>query len=221
MYIVEAYPPALTAGALTVGSPLSLAFARDDAEGLRVATYLYEMAPEMLMIHQTENSIRPPIFYAIVFGSIDVLKYLLQLCPEAAATKSTVRKLLPLHRLLNRPYYHLSTPYKTNVAEKVRILLRYDPLTASALNSEGATPYSIAVSRGFPDAVKRLLLRADPSIDPAELHRLNYAERRMAMFLAFSAISSSATDSFAIRLRRLKTHAGTDMPLLRLVVSFL
>jgi ankyrin repeat protein len=105
--------------------------------------------------------------------------------------------------------------------EKLRVLLRYNPSAVSAVDVKGHTPYDIAKADGRPDTVKRLLLRAGPSIDPTELHRLNYAERRMAMFLAFSAISSSATDSFAIRLRRLKTHAGTYMPLLRLVVSFL
>jgi hypothetical protein len=171
------------------------------------------------MVNYQKNKCEMPTTFAAVFASVDMLKYLLQLCPEAAATQSKRQKQLPLHILLNNPAFPKSLT-KCDL-EKIRILLRYHPLAASAPSSKGDTPYSVAVSRGFPDTVKRLLLRADPSIDPAELHRLNYAERRMAMFLAFSAISSSATDSFAIRLRRLKTHAGTDMPLLRLVVSFL
>ena len=34
-----------------------------------------------------------------------------------------------------------------------------------------------------------MMLRAVPDLNPADLHRLNYAERRMAMFLAFTAVS--------------------------------
>jgi hypothetical protein len=68
--------------------------------------------------------------------------------------------------------------------------------------------------------VIRLLLLADPRDSPRLLYKLNYAERRMALFLAFSAVPGSAKDSFAIRLRRLKDH-DEGMPLLKHVISYL
>ena len=52
------------------------------------------------------------------------------------------------------------------------------------------TPYKLAVDKNLPPYYLRLLLRAAPDLNPAELHRLNYAERRMAMFLAFKAVTS-------------------------------
>ena len=52
------------------------------------------------------------------------------------------------------------------------------------------TPYQLAIDGNLPPYYLRLLLRAAPDLNPAELHRLNYAERRMAMFLAFKAVTS-------------------------------
>jgi predicted transcriptional regulator with HTH domain len=66
--------------------------------------------------------------------------------------------------------------------------------------------------------IPRLLLRADPTIDPAVLRRLNYKERRMAVFLAYSAVPQKVTGSFVAELRRLTNR---NQSLLRLMVSFL
>jgi ankyrin repeat protein len=89
------------------------------------------------------------------------------------------------------------------------------------------TPYDIAVRLELPDWVRRLLLRAAPSQDPAQLKRLNYAERRGALFLAFSAIvaepqdiSSSSSSSFVVRLRG-ALMSDAQMSLLRAVVSYI
>ncbi len=77
------------------------------------------------------------------------------------------------------------------------------------------TPCQIAVSNNLPDYYLRLLLRAAPTLDPAELHRLNYAGRRMAMFLAFKAISGTLQVPLLVRLR------GESKDLVQRVVSFL
>jgi hypothetical protein len=69
-----------------------------------------------------------------------------------------------------------------------------------------------------PERLIRLLLHADPTIDPTELHKLNYEERRMAIFLVFSAIPLNYLNSFVVQLRRVKNK---DLTLLRLIVSFL
>jgi hypothetical protein len=100
----------------------------------------------------------------------------------------------------------------------IRELLRGYPLAAGRGDSEGITPYQTAAMSGMPSLIRRLLLRADPTIDPAELRRLNYEERRMAMFLVYTAIPKDINDSFIVRLRRLKNK---DQSLLRLIVAFL
>jgi hypothetical protein len=51
---------------------------------------------------------------------------------------------------------------------------------------------------------------------------MNYAERRMAMFLIFSAISQDPPErSFVHRFRSLAMDYGSDMHLMKAVVSFL
>ena len=60
-----------------------------------------------------------------------------------------------------------------------------------------------------------MLLRATPDLDPAELHRLNWAERRMAMFLAFRAVTTDITPLLMARLR------FENKDLVKHIVSFL
>jgi hypothetical protein len=134
---------------------------------------------------------------------------------------------------MNRPG---SLPPNESALEKLRILLKRDPSVVDLVtpNYYRDSPYEMAErSRKVPDAILRLMLRAYPSTKPAKLRELNYAERRMAMFLAFSAVvsdssgsSSSSSDdqgdqqrAFVNGLRRLTTDV--DMPLLRHVVSYL
>ena len=77
------------------------------------------------------------------------------------------------------------------------------------------TPYQMDVDKNLPPYYLRLLLRAAPDLNPAELHRLNYAERRMAMFLAFRARTYATEPPFLARLRFAK------MDLVKHVISFL
>jgi hypothetical protein len=78
------------------------------------------------------------------------------------------------------------------------------------------TPYQLAVTYWKPDSVRRLLLRAAPALDPPALGRLNYAARRVAMFLAFRALP--ATVHGLPMLARLRAE---NKDLVRRVVSFL
>jgi hypothetical protein len=100
-----------------------------------------------------------------------------------------------------------------------RWLLRLYPEAAGIEGGVGAahkkTPYQLAVDDELPGYYIRLLLRAAPTLNPAELHRLNYAERRMAMFLAFKAMSGTLQAPLLARLR------GVDKDLVQRVVSFL
>jgi hypothetical protein len=77
------------------------------------------------------------------------------------------------------------------------------------------TPYQIAIDKKLPVYYHRLLLRAAPTHNPAELHRLNYEARRMALFLAFKATTGSMNAPLLVRLR------GESKDLVQRVVSFL
>ena len=83
-------------------------------------------------------------------------------------------------------------------------------------------PYQLAVDKNLPSYYLRLLLRAAPDLNPAELVRLNYEERRMALILAYMPTSDGKP---TLRhppslLTRLLEH-GDDKELLKHVVSFL
>ena len=75
----------------------------------------------------------------------------------------------------------------------------------------------MAVSRKLDPYFLRLLLRADISINPQELFRLNYQERRMALFISSGAAVFGSTEKITI-WRKLWLE-NKDM--LREVVSFL
>ena len=97
-------------------------------------------------------------------------------------------------------------------------LLRLYPEAAGIEGGVGddiKTPYQLAVDVELPDYYLRLLLRAAPTLNPAELHRLNYEERRGAMFLAFKATTATMKAPLLARLR------GESKDLVQRVVSFL
>ncbi len=100
----------------------------------------------------------------------------------------------------------------------LRWLLRLYPEAAGiegGMGAEKKTPYQLAVDRNLPEYYLRLLLRAAPTLDPVELHRLNFEQRRMAMFLAFRATAATMEAPLLARLR------GESKDLVYRVVSFL
>ena len=122
---------------------------------------------------------------------------------------------LPLHWLINYHADALTSPLP-ETADAFRLLLRLYPEAAGTEGGLGAnqkTPYQLAVDKDLPAYYRRLLLRAAPQLDPAELRRLTWAERRLAMFVAFAALAK--TPSLLVRLR------ATNKELLKHVVSFL
>jgi hypothetical protein len=86
------------------------------------------------------------------------------------------------------------------------------------------TPYQYAVKQGVPAYIRRLMLRACPEAGPNVLRRLNYDERRMAMFIGLSAVVDTKegddVSKFVISLQEL-VYFGEGMPLFKHVVSFL
>jgi hypothetical protein len=146
--------------------------------------------------------------------------------PIAHPTQATYAQngYLPLHLFIKNRFPDDDSDYRpmplvlSEVADMLRWLLRLYPEAAGVEGGVGAdnnkTPYQLAVDKNLPDYYLRLLLRAAPT-NPAELHRLNYAERRMAMFLAFKAMFPTIKAPLLARLR------GESRDLVQRVVSFL
>jgi hypothetical protein len=134
---------------------------------------------------------------------------------------SSLNGYLPLHRFVSRRSLLLRDGSQTTLsedAETFRWLLRLYPEAAGIEGGKRdfkCTPYQRVVSRKLPDYYRRLLLRAAPTLNPAELRRLNYKERRMAMFLAFKAVTATTEVPLLVRLR------GESKDLVQRVVSFL
>ena len=108
--------------------------------------------------------------------------------------------------------------YTSECTELLRSMLRWYPEAAGIVAGNGTSqksPYQLAVDSKFPPYYLRMLLRAAPDHNPTELHRLNFAERRMAMFLAFRAISKEVKPLFLARLR------FENKDLVKHIVSFL
>ena len=126
---------------------------------------------------------------------------------------------LPLHMLICYKNRTLTAEPLSAAADAFRLLLRLYPEAAGIEGGVGVhkkTPYQLAIEEDLPSYYRRLLLRAAPDLDPAELRRLNWAERRTAMFVAFAAVAKQVTaPPLLARLR------ATDKDLVKHVVSFL
>jgi ankyrin repeat protein len=106
---------------------------------------------------------------------------------------------LPLHTLIETQSQKISE--LSNEGNCFRLLLRLHPAAAGIEDDNSESPYDMAVSEGLSAYFLRLLLSADPTIDPERRHDLNFAARRQGMFLAFSALSSNIEPTIWIKLR--------------------
>lgn len=86
---------------------------------------------------------------------------------------------------------HRLTSHVSEKADYLRLLLKRYTEAAGIKDGGGKTPYDLAFENGCSSYIQRLLLRADPIINPTELNRLNYVQRKMVMFLAFRAVVKS------------------------------
>jgi hypothetical protein len=120
--------------------------------------------------------------------------------------------MLPLHFLSER---HSPIAEVSDEGDCFRLLLRLYPAAAGIKGDHSISPYDMAVSNDLSAYFLRLLLAADPTIDPVRRHDLNFAARRQGMFLAFRALSSNVESSIWSKMR-LK---GRD--LLQHVISYL
>jgi ankyrin repeat protein len=125
---------------------------------------------------------------------------------------SSETNMLPLHFLLQ---YQSPIAEVSHEGDCFRLLLSLYPAAAGIEDDHSRSPYDMAVSKNLNAYFIRLLLAADPTIDPVRRHDLNLAARRQGMFLAFRALSSNVEPTIWSKMR-LK---GRD--LLQHVISYL
>jgi ankyrin repeat protein len=233
--VLEAYPDAVSSNVVLFGTPLHCAMRRSDAVSSEIVRYLYDKYPAAIKTGTDGGWY--PLHYAASRSSYEVLKFIHTIYPEAISIATTDDyRNLPLHVLMTERNF---TSPLTGDADMLRYLLRHYPAAITipaGPKDKNKNVYELAVRCKLPAFVRRLLLRAAPELDPDELHRLNYAERRMALFLAHCAISnddhyisnrsSSSNDSgsnggggFILQLRALTRRNMGE--LFRLIVSFL
>ena len=210
----------------SAGSPNLLCLAVCDEESTTSVMeakvrFLCSRYPAMML--QRDNEGFTPLHAAIWHKNIPAVQILCETggqeqvrVPVAYPTDDNnwLNGWLPLHILIMRNSFRNSLLSKAT--DCFRMLLHSYP---EAAGIEGVfykkTPYQLAVDYDLPPYYLRLLLRAAPDLNPAELRQLNYDERRMAMFLAFRARTSNIDPPFLARLRFEK------MDLVKHVMSFL
>ena len=205
---------------------LHLAVRSDENTAAKVS-FLCSRYPEML--YQRNGEGKTPLHLALDYFYADIPTVQL-LCevggPELVRTPIVHPINNAYHRNGRLPLYYLmrstllcSSPSPlSETADLFRLMLRLYPEAAGIEAGNRAvkkTPYQLAVQNKLEPYFLRLLLRAAPNLNPAELHRLNYAERRMAMFLAFKAAASDPEPLLMARLR------FENKDLVKHVVSFL
>jgi hypothetical protein len=97
----------------------------------------------------------------------------------------------------------------------LRLFLRLYPASAGIEDGHSISPYDLAVSKNLSKYVLRILLAADPTIDPVRRGNLNFEARKEGMFLAFRALSTTMKPTVWSQIR------FKDVKLLERVMSYL
>ena len=169
------------------------------SEGLAAKAWLL-CAQYPAMMLQRDSDGQTPLFKALCIQSMEVTMVVCEAGGREVASAAVVNPTyadhdyngwLPLHDFIEFHADCLKMESQLSPrADVFHLLLRLYPEAAGVEAGFGQfknTPYGLAVNWGLPAYYCRLLLRAAPALDPAELRRLNWAERRMAMFVAFAA----------------------------------
>ena len=155
---------------------------------------------------------------------MEIVKLMYSAYPEAVSTISP-GGCLPIHALLYRRNDGNDFPYENGFAMNCfRFLLSKYPESVDITFEGGDTLYRYALRYGRhscftreADRLKRLVLRVQPSLYPNTFMQLNYAARRMALFVGCVAHTEDAVPTL---LRKISISASGDI-LFRLVLSFL
>jgi len=226
-FVLGEYPEAVTAVDSESRNLLHIAAGYGpDEHGAARARLLCVRYPAMML--QRNRDGRTPLVDSCLQGHAAIALLLCEAGGREAASTAIMHPTnvqdsrngwLPLHILIDLNATTLKTEPLSALADAFRLLLRLYPEAAGIKGGAGSdkkTPYRLAVDKGLPTYYRRLLLRAVPNLNLAELRRLHWAERRLAIFIAFAAVPKQATaPPLLARLR------ATDKQLVKHVVSFL
>jgi hypothetical protein len=226
-FLLNAYPESLTMvvgqGNSNAGSTLlhlAMENESDVTDGNAMVEYLCNLCPAL--IHMKCSQGCTPLHDALLLlGELNIGAVRVLCVTDATVVKdkctptdttSSLSQQLPLHLLIeyNSPILEVS-----NEGDCFRLFLQLYPASAGVKDGRSRIPYDLAVSTGLSVYFIRLLLNADPSIDPVRRRNLNYAARREGLFLAFRALCSSVEPTIWAKLR----HEKRD--LLKRVISYL
>jgi ankyrin repeat protein len=162
----------------------------DDAVIYAKVRYICDQCP--VLIHLKDKDGETALHSAIINDTRLNFKSIKTLCDIDATvvrgkiTPNDITEInsgkLPLHSLIE------CRSLMTRVSDEgdfFRLLLRFHPATAGIKDDHSRIPYDIAVANNLSTYFLRLLLSADPTIDPVQRHNLNFQVRRQGMFLAF------------------------------------
>jgi len=176
-----------------------------------IAAWISSRYPQM--IAQRDNSGQTPLLNALI-RRYDFAPLLIEAGGRDVATIADISPMTANYDHYGYLPLHYAVQYQSGKA--VEMLLQLYPEAVGIEAGRGeyrGTPYSIARRNNC--GHERQLLRAAPHVDPAALRDLNWAARRMAMFLAFRAVSRRAAPNMLARLR------FENKDLVKHVVSFL
>jgi ankyrin repeat protein len=214
--LLNIYPASATTTDSDGLNILHSAMFRNDKDA-EIVRFIFTQYPGL--IHERNNYGYTPLLLALSCSSFKGASAICQVNEQVirdvvidTETSHYTHLFNPLHIMIGNS---LEFEPVSELADCFRLLIKLHPEAAGIRNDRGSNPYDYALSQQRSSYMLRLLLRADPTINPNELHKINYAERRQAMFLAFRAIVSSSEVSIWRRLRMENEN------LLRHVVSFL
>jgi hypothetical protein len=191
----------------------------DLAEANLKVQYLCEQCPALINVKS--NLGISPLYLALDFD-LGCAKYLCDIDESLVREKCAAQSgRLPLHvfiLFLHAVYKGSRNSTLSEVSDKgdcFRLLLRLYPAAAGIKDDRLKTAYDTAVKKKISVYFIRLLLAADPALDPVKRRDLNFEARRQGMFLAFRALSSNADLIILAKLR------FEDRDLLQHVISYL
>ena len=211
-FLLDEYPESCSVVDKLGGNLLHYAIYNPSEDSLN---YLLGRYPKLLLKSNKDGML--PIHDYIYFGkpnnNMKIISSICNINTEVLKKPTFVTKRILLHLVINAFKFQPVSPS----ADILRLLLRLYPAAVNVKDKFKQTPYDIAVDRKLDTYFLRLLLREDLSMNPQELYRLNYKERRMALFIsAGAAIFGSTNEPIIWRMLWMN-----DKEILKKVISFL
>lgn len=205
--VLKAYPAAIDMSSAEDlnNTPLMKAVISGNEECVRYISENHHHTIETTNIHG-----RNALHLAAEGDNVEILKMLDVAMPNLIAVPDKEGKLaLHLFADVHQELIHEND----READCLRYLLKRYPQAVSIADIAGNMPLDLVNAENV--FVRRMLLLVDPSQSPAELRRINYAARRMAIFLAFAAINADGIPNVFYNARSKDTH------LLKEILSYL